>query len=105
MVRRSADRPSQESSKLLAMLVPEGIEVMVPQKSSVHTMLPQITGGLRVGMGMAGFASIEPLRTEPSVFRFTAVGLKESHAHDVLMPNEAPNYRSESPDSIDREES
>jgi IMP dehydrogenase len=92
MARGSADRYFQDTQVSLAKLVPEGIEGMVPHKGSVHTMLPQITGGLRAGMGLAGCASIDELRTKARFLRITAAGLKESHAHDVVITKEAPNY-------------
>jgi IMP dehydrogenase len=100
MARGSADRYFQEgggdhgrdSAGSLAKLVPEGIEGMVPYKGSVHQMLPQLTGGLRSGMGLAGCESIDALRTRARVVRVTAAGLKESHAHDVVITKEAPNY-------------
>jgi IMP dehydrogenase len=92
MARGSAERYFQETGGSLAKLVPEGIEGMVPHKGSVHTMLPQLTGGLRAGMGLAGCASIDDLRTRARFLRITAAGLKESHAHDVVITKEAPNY-------------
>jgi IMP dehydrogenase len=92
MARGSADRYFQDGGGPLSKLVPEGIEGMVPHKGSVHTMLPQLTGGLRSGMGLAGCASIDELRTRARFLRVTAAGLKESHAHDVVITKEAPNY-------------
>jgi IMP dehydrogenase len=102
MARGSADRyfqelpPGEEAAPggngSLSKLVPEGIEGMVPYKGSVHQMLPQLTGGLRSGMGLAGCRDIEELRTRAKVVRVTAAGLKESHAHDVVITKEAPNY-------------
>jgi IMP dehydrogenase len=93
MARGSADRYFQESSGgPLSKLVPEGIEGMVPFKGSVHQMLPQLTGGLRAGMGLAGCGSIEELRAKARFVRISAAGLKESHAHDVVITKEAPNY-------------
>ncbi len=107
MAKGSADRYFQETpdaaqaalpeagadaNGALSKLVPEGIEGMVPYKGSVHAMLPQLTGGLRSGMGLAGCANIDELRTEAQVVRVTAAGLKESHAHDVVITKEAPNY-------------
>lgn len=92
MARGSADRYFQEGNGALSKLVPEGIEGMVPHKGSVHQMLPQLTGGLRSGMGLAGAAGIETLRTRTRFVRVTAAGLKESHAHDVIITKEAPNY-------------
>jgi IMP dehydrogenase len=96
MSRGSADRYFQEgpasSGGSLAKLVPEGIEGMVPHKGSVHQMLPQLTGGLRAGMGLAGCATIEELRTKARFVRISPAGLKEGHAHDVIITKEAPNY-------------
>jgi len=92
MARGSADRYFQEGGGALSKLVPEGIEGMVPHKGSVHQMLPQLTGGLRSGMGLAGASSIEALRTRTRFVRVTAAGLKESHAHDVIITKESPNY-------------
>jgi IMP dehydrogenase len=92
MARGSADRYFQEGSGSLSKLVPEGIEGMVPYKGSVHQMLPQLTGGLRSGMGLAGCASIADLRTKAKFVRISPAGLKEGHAHDVVITKEAPNY-------------
>jgi IMP dehydrogenase len=96
MASGSADRYFQEgggdSGGSLAKLVPEGIEGMVPHKGSLHQMLPQLTGGLRSGMGLAGCASIAELRTKARFVRISPAGLKEGHAHDVVITKEAPNY-------------
>ncbi len=63
MARGSADRYFQEDdARGISKLVPEGIEGMVPHKGSVHQMLPQLTGGLRSGMGLAGCAGVDELR-------------------------------------------
>jgi IMP dehydrogenase len=88
----SADRYFQDSGEERSKMVPEGIEGMVPFKGSVHQMLTQVVGGVRSGMGLAGCASVESLRTECRLVRVTAAGLKESHAHDVVITKEAPNY-------------
>lgn len=92
MAKGSADRYFQDSKIGLAKMVPEGIEGMVPYKGSVHQMLPQLTGGLRAGMGLAGAGSIEEMRERAEFVRVTPAGLKESHAHDVVITKEAPNY-------------
>ncbi|HEX6862827.1 MAG TPA: IMP dehydrogenase [Thermoanaerobaculia bacterium] len=92
MARGSADRYFQEGGGSLSKLVPEGIEGMVPHKGSLHQMLPQLTGGLRSGMGLAGCGSIEELRTKARFVRISPAGLKEGHAHDVVITKEAPNY-------------
>jgi IMP dehydrogenase len=102
MARGSADRYFQDEmlegaeevagSGSLAKMVPEGIEGMVPYKGTVHNMLLQLTGGLRSGMGLAGCATIEDLQTKSRMVRVSPAGLKESHAHDVVITKEAPNY-------------
>lgn len=92
MAQGSADRYFQEDEPALSKMVPEGIEGMVPYKGSVHQVIQQLTGGLRSGMGLSGCASIEELRTRAEVVRISAAGLKESHAHDVVITKEAPNY-------------
>ena len=92
MAKGSADRYFQDADTSLSKLVPEGIEGMVPYKGSVHQMVQQLTGGLRAGMGLAGCADIVELRTETEFVRVSVAGLKESHAHDVLITKEAPNY-------------
>ena len=94
MASGSADRYFQENGggSSLAKLVPEGIEGMVPHKGSLHQMLPQLTGGLRSGMGLAGCSTIAELRTKARFVRISPAGLKEGHAHDVVITKEAPNY-------------
>jgi IMP dehydrogenase len=98
----SSDRYFQESMETeksangsLSKLVPEGIEGMVPYKGSVEGLVLQLTGGVRSGMGLAGCPTIEELRTKSRLIRITSAGLKESHAHDVIITKEAPNYRVE----------
>ncbi|HXU30660.1 MAG TPA: IMP dehydrogenase [Thermoanaerobaculia bacterium] len=92
MARGSAERYFQEGGGSLSKLVPEGIEGMVPHKGTVHQLLPQLTGGLRSGMGLAGCATIEELRTKAQFVRISPAGLREGHAHDVVITKEAPNY-------------
>ncbi|HEX4963528.1 MAG TPA: IMP dehydrogenase [Thermoanaerobaculia bacterium] len=101
MARGSADRYFQDTGtggtggangSSLAKLVPEGIEGMVPHKGSLHQMLPQLTGGLRSGMGLAGCATIDELRSKAQMVRISPAGLKEGHAHDVVITKESPNY-------------
>jgi IMP dehydrogenase len=74
-------------------LVPEGIEGRVPYKGSLGEYVYQLVGGLRSGMGYAGAASLEDLRTKTHLTRITHAGLIESHPHDVIVTKEAPNYQ------------
>ena len=94
MERGSGDRYFQgdvEASKL----VPEGIEGQVPYKGSISGFIYQLVGGLRAGMGYCGTSTIEDLRKNGRFVRLTAAGVRESHAHDVRITKEAPNYRLE----------
>jgi IMP dehydrogenase len=81
----------EEPSKL----VPEGLEGMVPYKGPLSAQLTQLVGGLRSGMGLSGCASITQLWEHARFIRITSAGLRESHAHDVVITKEAPNYRAE----------
>jgi IMP dehydrogenase len=73
-------------------LVPEGIEGRVPHRGSLASILYQLIGGLRSGMGYTGSATIQDLRTKARFVRITSQGLRESHVHDVFITEEAPNY-------------
>jgi IMP dehydrogenase len=74
-------------------LVPEGIEGRVPYKGHLNDYVFQLVGGLRSGMGYAGAAALEDLRTKTKMRRITNAGLVESHPHDVIITREAPNYQ------------
>ncbi|AKV03585.1 Inosine-5'-monophosphate dehydrogenase [Labilithrix luteola] len=75
-------------------LVPEGIEGRVPHRGSLASILHQLVGGLRAGMGYTGSRTIKDLRTNAKFIRSTTQGLRESHVHDVIITEEAPNYHS-----------
>ncbi|MCW5837316.1 MAG: IMP dehydrogenase [Labilithrix sp.] len=77
-------------------LVPEGIEGRVPHRGSLASILHQLIGGLRSGMGYTGSRTIKELRTHARFIRSTSQGLRESHVHDVIITEEAPNYRTDS---------
>jgi IMP dehydrogenase len=76
-------------------LVPEGIEGRVPHRGSLASILHQLVGGLRSGMGYTGSRTIRDLRTNAKFIRSTSQGLRESHVHDVIITEEAPNYRTD----------
>jgi IMP dehydrogenase len=76
-------------------LVPEGIEGRVPYKGTLSMNVHQMLGGIRSGMGYVGCGTIEELRHKAQFIRITSAGLKESHVHDVIITEEAPNYRVE----------
>ncbi len=92
MKRGSKDRYGQGGTAD-EKLVPEGIEGRVPYRGSLGSILHQLVGGLRSGMGYTGCRTIEELRTRAQFVRITSQGLRESHVHDVVITEEAPNYR------------
>jgi IMP dehydrogenase len=77
-------------------LVPEGIEGRVPHRGSLASIVHQLIGGLRSGMGYTGSKTIKELRTNAKFVKSTSQGLRESHVHDVIITEEAPNYRRDS---------
>ncbi len=93
MARGSADRYFQAEVKDSLKLVPEGIEGQVPYKGAVSTVLHQMLGGLRAAMGYTGSNDLETMRTSAEFIRISGAGLRESHAHDVMITREAPNYQ------------
>ena len=74
-------------------LVPEGIEGRVPYKGPLSGVIHQLTGGLRSSMGYMGCSTIGRFRDEAKFVRITGAGVRESHAHDVQITKEAPNYK------------
>ena len=72
--------------------VPEGIEGRVPYKGELRSYLQQLVSGLRKGMGYCGCKTIAELKKYRGFVKITAAGLRESHAHDVTITQEAPNY-------------
>lgn len=91
MKKGSSDRYFQEGAEA-RKLVPEGIEGRVPYRGPLADTLHQLVGGLRAGMGYTGSATLAALR-EARFIRITSAGLRESHVHDVVVTQEAPNYR------------
>jgi len=74
-------------------LVPEGIEGRVPYKGPLSGVIHQLVGGLRSSMGYLGCTNIEQFRKDATFVRITNAGVRESHAHDVQITKEAPNYK------------
>jgi len=93
MQQGSSDRYFQDDEDRADKLVPEGIEGRVPYKGALGAIVHQLTGGLRSSMGYAGAPDLASLRDKARFVRVTAAGVRESHAHDVAITKEAPNYR------------
>ncbi len=92
MAKGSADRYFQTGTK---KLVPEGVEGRVAFKGSLGDTVFQLMGGLRSGMGYCGTPDIPALKAEGRFVKITGAGLRESHAHDIHITKEAPNYTSD----------
>ena len=92
MKKGSQDRYYQSERADEDKLVPEGIVGRVPYRGSLSGTIFQLVGGLRAGMGYAGCRTLEELREKARFVKVTAAGMRESHAHDVIITKEAPNY-------------
>ena len=92
MARGSADRYFQQEVKDTLKLVPEGVEGQVPYKGPVAGVLHQLVGGLRAAMGYVGAATVAELHDKAEFVRISPAGMRESHAHDVTITRESPNY-------------
>ncbi len=92
MQQGSSDRYFQEGSGS-DKLVPEGIEGRVPYRGALSAIIFQLLGGLRSGMGYVGAANLNALHENASFVQISASGLRESHVHDVIVTQEAPNYK------------
>ena len=94
-VGAGADRYFQSTPKSHmkhVKLVPEGVEGAVPYKGAVSEVIFQLIGGLRASMGYCGAKTIKELQEKGRFVVITQSGQVESHPHDIIITNEAPNY-------------
>src|SRR5262249_32276810 len=75
MKKGSRDRYAQ-SGTADEKLVPEGIEGRVPHRGSLASILYQLVGGLRSGMGYTGCKTVHELRMKSRFVRITSQGLR-----------------------------
>jgi len=92
MARGSADRYFQAEVRDTLKLVPEGIEGQVPYKGPVSGVIHQLAGGLKAAMGYVGGKNLKDFQERATFVRISGAGLRESHAHDVTITRESPNY-------------
>ncbi len=92
MAQGSSDRYFQDVEDDIKKLVPEGIEGRVAYKGNLREVVQQYVGGLRAGMGYCGANNLSVLKGEAQFIQITNAGMKESHAHDIEITKEAPNY-------------
>jgi IMP dehydrogenase len=88
----SKDRYFQGDTRDETQLIAEGIEARVPYKGLLGPLVYQLVGGLRQSMGYCGAATISAMQNNTQFVRITNAGLRESHPHDVMITQEAPNY-------------
>jgi len=89
----SKDRYFQSDVSNEKKFVPEGIEGRVPFSGDLASSIYQFVGGIRAGMGYVGAKNIPDLQARAKFVKISSAGLKESHVHDVIITEEAPNYR------------
>ena len=75
--------------------VPEGVEAATPYKGTLESELHQLVGGMQSGMGYVGAESIPAFKERSEFVRVSSAGQQESHPHDVVITDEAPNYSPE----------
>jgi len=91
MAQGSSDRYFQGQENEVKKYVPEGIEGRIAYKGHLHEVVHQFSGGLRAGMGYCGAKDLKSLKKSKFI-KITNAGIRESHAHDVVITKEAPNY-------------
>ncbi|MFB6132097.1 MAG: IMP dehydrogenase [Halanaeroarchaeum sp.] len=76
--------------------VPEGVEAATPYKGTLASELHQLVGGIQSGMGYVGAETIQAFQAESQFVRVSRAGQQEGHPHDVMITDEAPNYKPQS---------
>lgn len=89
----SGDRYFQKKEIGRTKFVPEGVEGVTPYVGSISDVVYQLTGGLKAAMGYTGSRTISEMHEKTRFVRITAAGHLESHPHNILITDEAPNYR------------
>ncbi|MCK5436065.1 MAG: IMP dehydrogenase [Nitrosomonadaceae bacterium] len=95
MQQGSSDRYFQDTEQNADKLVPEGVEGRVPFKGSMISVINQLMGGIRSGMGYLGCETIDAMHTKAEFVEITSAGIRESHVHNVQITKESPNYHVE----------
>jgi len=93
MKHGSGDRYFQDVEEDIKKLVPEGVEGRVPYKGQLADTIYQFIGGLRAAMGYCGVKNIDELKSKTKFVKISSAGLRESHPHDIMLTEEAPNYQ------------
>jgi IMP dehydrogenase len=89
----SSDRYFQPKDIGRTKFVPEGVEGVTPYVGNVADIIYQLVGGLKSAMGYTGSKNIGEMHEKAALIRITQAGHFESHPHNILITDEAPNYR------------
>jgi IMP dehydrogenase len=87
-----ADRYLKDEIEEEEDYIPEGVEAATPYKGPLENELDQLVGGMQSGMGYVGAETIPGFKERAEFVRVTRAGQTESHPHDVMITDEAPNY-------------
>ncbi len=90
---QSSDRYFQKKGIGSTKFVPEGVEGVTPYVGHVGEIIYQLVGGLKSAMGYSGAKTIGDMHTKARFVRITNAGMAESHPHNIMITDEAPNYR------------
>jgi len=90
---QSSDRYFQKRDIGSSKFVPEGVEGVTPYVGHVAEVMYQLVGGLKSAMGYTGSRTISGMQKNARFIRITNAGMTESHPHNILITDEAPNYR------------
>ena len=90
---QSSDRYFQKKGIGSTKFVPEGVEGVTPYVGHVGEVIYQLVGGLKSAMGYSGASTIDDMHKKTRFIRITNAGMTESHPHNILITDEAPNYR------------
>jgi IMP dehydrogenase len=90
---QSSDRYFQKRDIGSSKFVPEGVEGVTPYVGHVAEVMYQLVGGLKSAMGYTGSKTISAMQKNARFIRITNAGMTESHPHNILITDEAPNYR------------
>ena len=89
----SSDRYFQKKEIGKTKFVPEGVEGVTPYVGTVSDVVYQLVGGLKSAMGYTGSRTIPEMHEKTRFVRITTAGHTESHPHNIMITDEAPNYR------------
>jgi IMP dehydrogenase len=84
MKQGSAARYGHDKEDKSRKLTAEGIEALKEVSGSVDTVLADLIGGIRSGMGYLGAATLPELRSKARYVRVSPAGQREAAPHDVI---------------------